>query len=270
MKAPEWSIADFSFSVMGGDAQKGAVALLAAYFDESGTTGADKIALYGGAVARTDEWRNIEKPWRQKLDEFQIGTYHASHCEHGIKEFAHLSRPIREALTGYLAGLIGGLNAQAFGSAILRKDWPYVPKHLRDACFDDPILFSLSFCFQHVSTWAKENAGSEPVAFVFACHEKYGPVIEQVHKAFQASGRWTNIGSLSFAKPQNLVQLQAADLLSYEFLQFALNGNLGAERNAWKSINSRASAGGKFGASYIFHDAESVQAIKPFASSGAA
>lgn len=270
MKAPEWQIEDFAYATLGAHGNSGSVCVLAAYFDESGTTDADKIALYGGAVARTSEWMTLERPWRDKLKQFGVSTYHASPCEWGKGEFAHLSRPIREALTGYLAGLIGGLNVQSFGSAILRKDWQYVPEALRAECFDDPIVFSIAFCFAHVSAWAQKTVGDEPVAFVFACHKTYGQIIDTVHKAFQSSPHWTNIGSLTFASPERLVQLQAADLLSYEFLQFALDNAKGSNRPAWKKLNSCVASGSGFGTSYKLHNAATVPELKPFASSSAA
>src|SRR5690349_5004620 len=125
--------------------------MLVAYFDESGTTDADDIALYGGAVADTLAWAELERPWKKKLREFELSEYHAVDCEAGRREFARYQRPIREAITRYLASQLGSLRGVAFGSGVFRTDWDDAPREIKIECDDDPVIFSLAFCFQHIS-----------------------------------------------------------------------------------------------------------------------
>lgn len=235
--------------------------MLVGYFDESGTSDKDPIVLVGGAVADSILWSRIEVRWREKLAEFGLSSYHAVDCENRWGEFQKFERGIREALTNYFSALLSEVEGQGFGSAVVRKDWrDWAPDAVRQRCNDDPFYFSLELCFQQISRWSVEHVGGEPVALVFAEHQQYSPRIESIHRAYQnARERWPGIGSISFAKPELVVEIQAADLLCYEMFRFA-NRPEDPQRKTWQNIERGS---GNLALSYLFHDAETLQQLAP-------
>lgn len=211
-----WSIEEFAASVCGGQSKHKAVAVIG-YFDESGTSRADTLAMYGGMVARASDWASIEEEWRKKLAEYGLTKYHAAHCEHRLEEFEGFERPIRDSLTNYFSRLIARIPGQAFGAAIRYDSWDkLVPEGIKQNYGDDPLYFSAALAFQQISVWSTERNDGEPVALIFATHQKHNAPISQMLADFKASKQWPWLGTISFADPELFVQVQAADLICYE------------------------------------------------------
>jgi Protein of unknown function (DUF3800) len=257
------SVNDFAKAVIGGCGLK-VIAMLFAYFDESGTSDHEDVALIGGAIADLAFWDQLEAPWKKILRSFGINTYHATDCENRRGEFEPFERPIRDAITAGLAIELAKVPLQGFGSGVYREDFKFCPAEIRKNCQDDPMLMCFELCMQQVSSWSRQYAGSEPVNLVFAKHQKYQRHDQEIHaKYLSRAETWgRGIGSIAFADPAQLVQLQAADLLSYESFRFACEQRKGkpsntANRPVWKYISE-----GERPISLMLHDLESLQKLK--------
>jgi hypothetical protein len=232
--------------------------MLAAYFDESGTSDADDIALFGGAVTTTLHWACLERPWRKQVHSYGVSTYHASHCQAQRGEYERVRREDCSSLTDYLSCKLAKLPSLGFVSGVFRKEFRYCPKVIREEAGDDPLGLALHICFQHVATWARELFSEEPVAFVFAKHQKYQSIVEKVYDFYGNHESWgKNIGSLSFSTPGLLVELQAADLIAYEGMRFARDSEKPnyVKRQAWKNLERKDNA---FRLSSRIHNAGSL------------
>lgn len=214
--AGAWSIEEFAASVLGGSSRHKAVAVIG-YFDESGTSSKEPLAMYGGMVARAAEWARIEDEWRAKLAEFDLSEYHASLCENGKKEFAGLQSPIRQSLTNYFSSLVSRVRGHAFGSSVSYKAWQdLVPEKIKANYGGDPLHFAAANLMQRISNWSVEHNDREPVALMFATHKQHDAVLAQLHADFLDSGEWPGLGSITFSAPKLLVPLQTSDLICYE------------------------------------------------------
>ena len=91
---------------------------------------------------------------------------------------------------------------------------------------------------QLVSTWSKEAVQGEPVAMVFADHDKHSTVLAQIHADLFAHPDWSGLGSISFLSPQSAVPLQVADLICYEIRRSQTAPN--EERRARRNIEEGA------------------------------
>ena len=252
---PAWlSIEEFA-SVLVGRGKHKAVAVFG-YFDESGTSRADPVAMYGGMVAKAAEWASIEGEWRSKLAEYGLREYHAVECENRLGDYAPYERPIRDSLTNYFSALIARLRGQAFGSAINYGSWErLVPQGIKDNYGGDPLYFSAALAFQQVSTWAVEHNDGEPVALIFATHEKHNGPVAQLFADFKASGQWPMLGSITFADPQYKFPVQAADLLCYEMKRLLTHPH--ERRQARENFKE----GGKMGMDFRGFNDENLPAL---------
>lgn len=211
-----WSIKEFAARVCGGLSKHKAVVVIG-YFDKSGTSVKDSIAMYGGIVARASEWETIEDEWRGKLAEYGLSEYHASHCQNGVKEFARFQRPVRESLTNYFSSLVSRVRGHALGSSVKYEAWQrLVPERIKANYGGDPLYFAAANLMQRISAWSVEYNDGEPVALMFATHTKHNTVLAQLLADFLDSGEWPGLGSITFGMPKLFVPLQTADLICYE------------------------------------------------------
>lgn len=211
-----WSIEEFATSVLGGQSKHKAVAVIG-YFDESGTSSQDPVAMYGGMVAKASEWATIEDEWRAKLASYGLSEYHASHCQNRKKEFAGLDSAIRESLTNYFSSLVSRVRGHAIASSVSYKAWQdWVPEKIKENYGGDPLYFAAANLMQRISAWSVEYNDGEPVAMMFASHLKHDIELAKLHAQFLNSGEWPGLGSITFGMPKLLVPLQTADLICYE------------------------------------------------------
>jgi hypothetical protein len=238
------------------------VLMLVAYFDESGTTDRDDVALIGGLVADLEYWRELEAPWKAILNRFGIGCYHAVDCEHRNGEFEPSERPIREAITVGLTNELCKVPFQGFVSAVYREDYRFSPAEIRRRTMNDPLYLAFELCLQQISSYSISFADSEKIDLIFARHNDYQENERAIHTNYlrQASTWGRGIGSIEFGDPAESVPLQAADLISYESYRYYCGQRrkpVPPRRLAWKYIEQADR-----GMSLIIHDLESLQNIR--------
>ena len=146
--------------------------VLTAYFDDSGTHSDSEIVLWNGLFGDHDQWRRFDDLWAEKLANPSPGKeplrrFHMADCHQGIDEFLGWLRPAREFLVHELVDIILECGLYSDGAAIPRKDWDaLVTGNLRIA-LGDAEGYSLRMAFVRASSWAKEIARENEIAFVF-------------------------------------------------------------------------------------------------------
>lgn len=261
-----WPIMEFTRSIQGAASKHGAVAVLVGYFDESGISKQDPLVLVAGAVADSVIWSRLELPWKEHLGTTRVDWFHAVDCEHGEGEFKHIDRPFRQSLVYALSRELGSLRPQCFGSGLFRDDWQFVADIVRRRTGDDPFYFCFELCLQQISEWSRTYADGEPVALVFAQHQKYRNRAEQLHSYYQRyqsanEHRITGIGSITFADPRRVIPLQAADLVAYEIYRNRVDSKAETDLPMRPSLKNLEKSGTSL--SLILHDANSLANIGP-------
>lgn len=216
-----WPISEFAQSIGARN-----LAMLVAYFDESGTHGnKSKAVCISGFVGTSTEWARLEKPWSEHLLTLGVSTFHASECEAGTGEFFGKHRGLRESLANGLTIEIAKRNIALITTAVLVDDWNKCASHELKERFKTPYHFCFEFVMHKIDKWSRANVGGEPVALVFADQEQFKERAKIIHDLYFDSKQNFRLGSLTFAKPQCVIPLQAADLSSYEAYQWLLLKN---------------------------------------------
>ncbi|WP_157538802.1 DUF3800 domain-containing protein [Hydrogenophaga flava] len=243
MKAEKyWPIEEFAGSVLGGASKHKVVAVLVAYFDESGISSRDHMVLVGGAVADSSTWSRIERPWKKCLEPGEISDngvscFHAVDCDHGEREFASVPRPLRDAMAWRLSDEIGKIKPHCFAAGVVRKDWDGLPGDMKDALGGDPLHLSVALCIEQISDWAKREVDGEPVALVFAKQHQYNKATEHIHSEYCRD--FSGVGSVSFSEPRLVIPLQVADFIAYESYRWMHERALKPDaepRRLWKNL----------------------------------
>lgn len=122
------SVAELAGLVFSRAKPKGVLAVLTAYFDDSGTHNASKVVLIGGLLGSDAQWLAYEQEWQARLDAPLPGKpplkrFHMYDCEHGEKEFQTWNRAERDNLIYELRQIIIRNKLFGYASALSRPDW---------------------------------------------------------------------------------------------------------------------------------------------------
>ena len=249
------------------------MALLRAYFDESGVHGGARITGVSGFIGPADEWELLESEWNSELDRFSkdtgrnINVFHAYDCENGEDFWAGIDRSIREAYYRQLARVLvkhKGLMGISF--SIENNKWgAYASPEFKNR-YRSPYQLCAENCFQHVASYAKARAEGQNVSLIFAEHPKYTSHIEEVFSYYMANKIWSNIKGFTTLSPRDCIPLQSADMMSYELYRYwdeiGGKGNIGnmVDRPAWRILADA----GQFQASACYGALGLMNAVRRF------
>jgi hypothetical protein len=217
------SIAELARVIHPSTSRHRGMALLSAYFDESGTHGNSDIIMIAGLLGSADQWAAFETAWSERLANVEILSFHASACDAADAEFANLAEPFRSALFNGLSQVICDSKLVGVNGTVWRAAWEAYKK--RDPVhYPEPYYFCFDFCLGQIASWSKANAGGEPVALIFADQDEYESRALESYRAFKRlSPLKDDIASLTFADPCKFRPLQGADLFAYELYRYALD-----------------------------------------------
>jgi hypothetical protein len=195
------------------------VAMLWGYFDESGyhdrKTNHLKRLSFGGCLASLEAWEGFETEWQTILTQEGIeGAFHMADFEKWVKPFdfklADGSRDYEKhkRLLNGLLEVIGRRSPRAFGftrNVSISKP----SKALKDTyenCIVDTIM--------HLAN-ASAYSLNDKVSIIFARHREFS--LERIEKYFGFMNYGdARLGTVGTDTPENLCQLQAADIIAYE------------------------------------------------------
>jgi hypothetical protein len=185
------------------------MALLCAYFDESGTHDGARVTGVSGFIGPVDEWDRLETEWASELERFandtgrNIKDFHAYECENGEEFWVGIDRSIREAYYQRLARVLVKYTA----------------------------LMGVSFSIEN----DKWDAYASP-EFKKRYRSPYQLCAEMSNKV------WSHIKSFTTSSPKDCYPLQSADMMSYESYRYwdeiGGKGNMGnmVDRPAWRIL----------------------------------
>lgn len=214
--------------------------MLIAYFDESGTHGEQaRVTTVAGLLGDSIEWARLELPWKKRLA--PLTCFHASHCESQLNDFKDFTKSQSQQMIVDLSLLISCRKLIPVGGAVYRDDFNYAASDKIKKYFPSRFHASLAMAILRTSIFAQVHAPGEKVAFVFAEQQEYREYTKTLHDVLYHGLQWGNIGSLTIAKPANSIELQAADLYTYEISRELLTqldepGLSGPKREAMKII----------------------------------
>ncbi len=190
--------------------------MLKAYFDESGPSGRVVVAI-AGYVGTERMWTDIEAPWCDELALFAkkgVKTFHMTECIAQKDEFARLERPFVNGIVITLSQLSGQSGLTPISSAVVLDDWDKVvtdPEFLRqfpkpfDLCFEDIV--------RQLAEWGKRYTPQEHIAPMFAYQREHHSRMSEMARVYGGRDWYKKVGPISFGYPDQVFQLQAADLL---------------------------------------------------------
>lgn len=241
-------IAEFARVIHPRSAKHKVVAVLVAYFDESGFNPGSYQFLVGGAIGKVQDWDRLEPLWEARLQQDNVKVFHASHCVINKGEFGdiqHWTRTRQQWLFGDLGRIMASCNLSIIGANVWASLWntmfPYdmvgKPGLVPEA---SPYNYCIAACMSQAVEWSRLYADEEPVALVFAIQDQYQGAAKEIIDLYEWEINKLNnkVASVSFSTPERLIPLQTADYAVYFFYQGLQGANDIRESRIPTQINS--------------------------------
>lgn len=205
------------------------MALLEAYFDESGMHGTARAVVMAGAVGTADQWVAVEDAWNGYLAAEGIEVFHMTECQRGKGAFKAIPEERRQKLILDLADALVSNGIVAVGSAVLVDAWRDADIPDIKARFPKPYNLAFEHCLQQVNTWASAHHPGDEVVPMFAQTQEFAKRAAEVAQAYQESRRFRDTFSrIVFGDARRVRLLQVGDMIAYETFKWAeqsLDGN---------------------------------------------
>ncbi len=191
------------------------VALIEAYFDESGSHAGSNALCVAGYLFEKEGVKRLDLEWKKVLDEFNLPYFRMSSCAHGNYPFdgRHVSERIE--VEKRMISIIR--DNMLYGAAVSVDEQEYnswVAKRLIGSAY--------SYCcwqiLAGISNWLRDNNVSADVAYFFeAGHASEGEADAIMRKIFSDNALKSTYRyvSHSFVDKQKVRPIQSADLLAW-------------------------------------------------------
>jgi hypothetical protein len=246
------------------------MAMLTAYFDESGTLGEDKratlategfiphrkqdkqgtssppskasrsisVACY---IASIESWDHFECDWKRLRDLENIQFYHRTDQESFRKQFKSWTKAQQIASYQAQHAIIKHWTFAGFGCSLVKQEYDAIFKGAARLTMGDAYCFCIRFLLNMVYEWAlRTGHDDEPVNYVFESGAmgwgQVDGIFRQMLNDEELAGLY-RIAGYSAAKKSEVVPLQSADALAFECWKNAENRIVdGPRRNLRKSF----------------------------------
>ena len=94
-----------------------------ACFDDSGTHPESRTAVCAGYVATVEQWRNLEREWREADKQDPFMPFHLTDCLAAHRQFKGWNKERKYTLVKKLIGIINSRVRQGVISAVVKSDY---------------------------------------------------------------------------------------------------------------------------------------------------
>lgn len=204
--------------------------MIAAYFDDSGTSPNNDVAAVGGYLGTKYQWDQFVTHWPRLLNDYGVEQMHRTDLENLRGEFTvekGWSPSRRNEFVRKAQRLIKRYTYVAVGSAVIKKDFQEVMPEPVRKFFGGAYGWCVHECHIAASKWCDKAKHREPIDWVFeAGTEGSG----QIGFYFQKCSEIPWVSEVLRVKTngwafrnKNTIPLQAADVVAYEIFKQVQN-----------------------------------------------
>lgn len=197
------------------------MAMIVAYFDDSGTHYESDIAVAACFVSDVKRWTEFENEWKPILKEAGIEEFHMADFVAYQNSFTDCSQEKHDQVIKSLIKVINKNALVGCASAVIKDDYnKHVTGKLRDKLGHHHYTFAVQSCLSYIEEWMKGARLLQPVEYVFHFMKKGSGEITRLFEDLLAQGLAVNFGvepyGWAFQNQKLIVQLQSADILAWE------------------------------------------------------
>jgi hypothetical protein len=194
------------------------VAMLEAYFDESGSHDGSPVLCVAGYLFEKEGAKTLDSKWRQVLERFSLPFFHMVDCAHGAEPFDKLSKDERIAVEKEMIALIR--SHTIFGFAVGVDEKEYNNLFRTDNPFGTAYSYCCWTCLTAIHNWIARRAYmNHEIAYFFeAGHRDQGEANIVMQKIFNDPNlrREYRYGAHAFVAKEKVCAIQTADMLAWQ------------------------------------------------------
>ncbi len=193
------------------------LALVEAYFDESGSHEGSPVLCVAGYLFERDAAKNLSEEWHTVLEPKGLTHFHMIDCAHGVEEFAELSLDERIDIQTQLIKIIKKYHTRRIVSLMVPDDYQdLMPFH---GNMGSDYNYCLWNCLEGVRLWVDEAQFDGDIAYFFESgHASQSEANRIMEFAFanEGSRRPFRYMSHAFVDKKKFPPVQAADILAWQ------------------------------------------------------
>ena len=199
--------------------------MLTAYFDDSGSSADNQVAVVAGYIATTHMWQLFNQRWSSLLDRYQVTYLRRSDLENFQGQFKDWNPPRRTEFIKKAHAIIRRCTYSGFGLALIKSDFDELIGEYAMLKRLGIFAWCAQGCMAGVSLWADKKHRDKLIQYVFEAGTTGSPEFEKVMQIMyrdDVDRKRYHIGGWSF-QGKDVMPLQAADTAAYEFYKFVRN-----------------------------------------------
>jgi hypothetical protein len=185
------SVADVARTVLPRDCSDGWLAMLRAYFDDSGTHDSSSVVVMAGVIGTESEMVSLEALWKEHLDAPLCGQKapltktHMYDCYGSTGEFLGWKRTETDYFRHQLREAIIKSRVSAYCVGCIRKDWDELMQGDIRGTHGNAEGYAIRQCFVRAIKWANENSFDPQISFIFDDTGRLEREVRAIFHAFQ-------------------------------------------------------------------------------------
>jgi len=226
------------------------MAALTVYFDDSGTHPGTPSVTVAGWIAHVAQWKRFSRQWNKARKEYGFNAFHMSEflANNPKSEYADKKKWDEKAqrrLIKVLREITNSRVAKGFAMSVARRDYDELISNSpnRNSLIGLTGAYHYTYAVRcaigFIEGWRIEQGISEPIEYIFDRMAK-GKSKNEIDSVFSAAENEADSlhrygiykGCHSFRDKEELLPLQAADLLAYSVFQRDHYRLTGKEMNA--------------------------------------
>jgi hypothetical protein len=206
--------------------------MFSVYFDESGTHDGSPAVAVAGWISTDVQWERFSRAWTAVLRAAGLNppVFHMTDYESRRGPFSGWHQNKRVRVLQRLQGLIRRRTKQPIAVAVIVDAFEKGRRERKVAPNMSPYGFGVVECIKRVGAWADEVGHNEPIAYYFEdgnrwrSHVFTATTVVERTPDYRARFRF---GTWGFGYKDQVIPLQAADILAYEVWKETIAGNVG-------------------------------------------
>jgi hypothetical protein len=170
------------------------VAVLTAYFDDSGTHPASPVALVAGWISPVAQWKKLIREWNKAKTEFGFETLHmseliANNPKSAFADKDYWNENRKAKLLKRLREIIGQHGGQGFEHSVSKRDYDDLVQgenrlHLGHFHY----TYAVEACIGEIEKWRTSKNIQEPTEYIFDRMAK-GSAKKEIERTFKDAWR---------------------------------------------------------------------------------
>lgn len=192
------------------------MAMMTAYFDESGTHGASEIITVAGYVASVEQWKKFVEPWAQSLKEVGVDYFHMTDVENMQGQFRGWDKEKQIDFIKKHINIINSYTKFSVASSVVVKDYEELRAEGKSEL--SPYAYCFAQCFERINSWMRGTKYQGAMSYILEKGGKGAGDVLNLNQYMEDPHLLNEYrkSPIAFLEKQTTLQLQAADFITYE------------------------------------------------------